>query len=394
MIPPGPTFSSRVPADLRPNRLTSALARLRASGAVIADLTETNPTRAGIEYPESVLDALASRAGLAYEPQPFGLAAAREAVAADYGRRGLVVDPARIALTASTSEAYSLLFKLLCDPGDEVLVPRPSYPLFDHLTALDAVAARPYRLDAQFGWSVDLDSVANAITPRTRAVLAVSPNNPTGSFLDNTEIDALARLCAERGLAFVADEVFADYVLDARAAAGPCVLARPDALTFSLGGLSKSAGLPQVKLGWIAAGGPEGLVASAMARLEIICDSYLSVSTPVQHAAHALLEAGAAIRGRIRARAAGNYRRLSSLASAHPACTLLPARGGWSAVLRVPATRPEEQLVLSLLEEDHVLVHPGYFFDFAAEAFVVVSLLPDPAVFDRGAAALLARASQ
>jgi aspartate/methionine/tyrosine aminotransferase len=398
---PTPAFSSRVPADLAPNRLTRLLARLRTTGVDLADLTETNPTRVGLNYPGDLLASLASPASLVYDPHPFGLAAARETVAAECGRRwSAPVDPARVVLTASTSEAYSLLFKLLCDPGDEVVVPRPSYPLFDHLTTLDAVVARPYALEFHGEWSVDLDSVGRAITPRTRAILVVSPNNPTGAFLSPSEIGALGALAADHGLALVGDEVFADYPIDDRRAdAGASVLGPsggapvPPALTFSLGGLSKSAGLPQLKLGWIVTGGPPALVASALARLEIIADAYLSVGTPVQQAAASLIEAGTAIRRQILARVRLNHQRLRALAAEAPACTLLPAAGGWSAVLRVPATRSEERLVLELLEHDHVLVLPGYFFDFPAEAYLVVSLLPDPATFDRGVKALLARVS-
>jgi alanine-synthesizing transaminase len=385
-------FSARVPADLTPNRITAALADLRSRGIFVADLTESNPTLVGLAYPGDLLDPLANRGSLTYEPSPFGLECARTEVAADYRRRGLEVDPARVILTASTSEAYSLLFKLLCDPGDEVLVPRPSYPLFDHLTQLDAVEARPYSLAYHGAWAVDLDSVRGTLTPRTRAIIVVSPNNPTGSFLKEDEIAALARLCADRAIALVGDEVFADYVLDDRRDAPPSVLGQPLALTFGLGGLSKSAGLPQIKLGWMAAAGPARLVEEALARLEIIADAYLSVSTPVQRAAGALIARGAETRDRIRARVTGNHRQLGALIDNHPACTLLPVEGGWSAVVQVPATRSEEALVLALLEQDHVLVHPGYFFDFPSEAFVVLSLLPEPGVFRDGAERILKRA--
>lgn len=385
-------FSARVPADLTPNRITTALAGLRSRGILVADLTESNPTLVGLDYPGDLLDPLASRGSLMYEPSPFGLECARTEVAADYRRRGIEVDPARVILTASTSEAYSLLFKLLCDPGDEVLVPRPSYPLFDHLTRLDAVEARPYSLVYHGAWAIDLDTVRGSLTPRTRAIIVVSPNNPTGSFLEADEIAALARLCADRAVALVGDEVFADYMLDDRRDAPPSVLGQPLALTFGLGGLSKSAGLPQIKLGWMAAAGPERLVGEALARLEIVADAYLSVSTPVQRAAGALIARSAETRDRIRTRVTGNHRELRALVGNHPACTLLPVEGGWSAVVQVPATRSEEALVLALLEQDHVLVHPGYFFDFPSEAFVVLSLLPEPGLFRDGAERVLRRA--
>jgi alanine-synthesizing transaminase len=386
-------FSSRVPADLSENRLTRALTALAASGEHVLDLTETNPTKVGLPLSDDLLEPLANDASLVYEPQSLGLPRARLEVSRDFARRGLDVPPERVALTASTSEAYSLLFKLLCDPGDRVLVPQPSYPLFDHLTRLDGIEAASYRIEFHGGWLVDLDSMHRVVSPRTRAILAVSPNNPTGSFLSRDEIASLSRIAQAHDLALIGDEVFADYVIDAGHEQPPSVLADPAVLTFGLGGLSKSAGLPQLKLGWVGIGGPEPLVVDARARLELIADTYLSVSTPVQHALPALLAAGAEIRARILERVRANFRHLAAASAACAACTLLPADGGWSAVLRVPATLAEEALALALLERDHVLVHPGYFFDFAREAFLVVSLLPDPGVFREGVRRMLARVS-
>jgi aspartate/methionine/tyrosine aminotransferase len=327
---------------------------------------------------------LADARALRYDPQPLGRIEARRAVARDYERQGVLVPADRIVLTASTSDAYSVLFKLLADAGDEVIVPRPSYPLFEHLTRLDLVSARPYDLEYHGAWSIDIAGVERAITPRTRALLLVSPNNPTGSFVTPNELDRLAALCAPRDIAIIADEVFADYELEpgAAAAAGRPA-ARRDVLTFSLGGLSKSAGLPQVKLGWIAVSGPDALVASAIERLELVCDTYLSVSTPVQLAASALLAAGAAIRSQIAARTLANYRALQTSVAAVRSCRLLRSDGGWSAVLQVPSLEPEEDLVLRLLG-DGVLVQPGYFFDFSRESFLVVSLITPPAVFADG----------
>lgn len=371
-----------MPSSLAPNRLAQALVRARREGRRLLDLTESNPTRAGFEYPPDLLAPLADPRGLRYEPQPFGLASARAAVAAEYARRGVTIAPDRIALTASTSEAYSLLFKLLADPGDEILVPRPSYPLFEHLTRLDALVPRPYDLDLHGGWAVDVAGIERALSPRTRAVLLVSPNNPTGSYVKPGELEALARLGAASGVALVVDEVFADYELlpGARASAAR-VLDRPDALVFALGGLSKAVGLPQVKLGWIAVSGPDAIVASALERLELACDTYLSVATPVQAAAAELLERGAAIRARIQARIAANHEYLVTRAVATPSCRVLTAEGGWYAVVQVPRLQSEEELVLDLLERADVVVHPGYFFDFPSEAFLIVSLLPPPAVF-------------
>ncbi len=385
-------FSTRTPSDLAPNRLTSAELAARAGGVRVIDLTETNPTRVGLTYPDRVLAPLAAPEGLGYDPHPFGLPAARETVAAAIGTPGSPVDPSRVVLTASTSEAYAFLFKLLCNPGDEVLVPVPSYPLFEHLTRLELVAVRSYPLDFHGTWSIDTHAVESAVTPRTRAVLVVSPNNPTGSMIARGDLASLARLCASRGLALIGDEVFSDYLIDPRPDRAR-VLDQHEALAFSLGGLSKSAGLPQLKLGWIAAGGPPTLVEAALARLEIVCDTFLSVSTPVQHAVGPLLAAGREIREQILDRVTGNLRALQALAAGHPSCSVLRVEGGWSAVVRVPATRSEESLVLDLLERDRVLVHPGYFFDFPHEAFVVVSLLPSPDQFGEGAARLLARAS-
>jgi alanine-synthesizing transaminase len=389
--------ASRIPENLDQNRIALAVRRARSGARPVIDLTVTNPTAVGIAYPDDMLGPLASASALTYAPDPFGLASARLAVAADYARRGTTIDPARIVLTSSTSEAYSFLFKLLCEPcGDAVLVPMPSYPLFDHLTALDGVQAIPYRLDYHGRWSVALDEIDRAWSGRVKAVLAVSPNNPTGSILTDTELEALSSRCLNRGAALIIDEVFADYPIEspppreALATAGR--IPSPVSLTFRLGGLSKSAGLPQVKLGWVAVDGPDASVRAALDRLEIICDAYLSVSTPVQAAAPALIESGAVVRDRIAARVRGNYAALRSLARSHPAVEVLPIEAGWSAVLRVPATRSEEDLVVDLLERDGVLVHPGFFFDFPHEAFVVVSLLPEPDAFADGVRQVLERA--
>jgi alanine-synthesizing transaminase len=385
-------FSTRVPADLAPNRLTAAELALRARGVPLIDLTETNPTRVGLAYPGDALRVLSGSLVMSYDPHPFGLASARRLVAESLSPAGRPIDPGRVILTASTSEAYSFLFKLLCDPGDEVLVPVPSYPLFEHLTRLELVEVRPYPLEYHGTWSIDAHAVEAAITPRTRAVLVVSPNNPTGSMLTHRDLDPLAALCASRGLALVGDEVFCDYLLDPRPDVAR-VLDQERALTFSLGGLSKSAGLPQMKLGWMVAGGPPALVDAALARLEIICDAFLSVSTPVQQAVGPLLACGREIRRLIVERVGRNLSDLQALVAGRPSCSLLRVEGGWSAVIRVPATRPEEDLVLELLERDAVLAHPGYFFDFPHEAFVVVSLLPEPGAFREGASRLLDRAS-
>ena len=388
-------FSTRTPPHLAANRLAQALLELQRAGRPIIDLTESNPTRSGFEYPPDLLAPLADARGLAYRPRPFGLIEARRAVAKEYARRGISVPADRIVLTASTSEAYSLLFKLLADPGDDALVPRPGYPLFEHLTRLDGLSVRPYDLEYHGEWSIDMTSVERALTPRTRALLVVNPNNPTGSFVKRDEAARLVQLCGERRIALIADEVFADYELEPYAASnGGRVMDREEALVFSLGGLSKSVGLPQVKLGWIAVAGPADLVDGALERLEIVCDTYLSVSTPVQAAAAELLERGSPVRAQIRARVAANYHHLVGRNAAAPACRVLRSEGGWYAVLQVPTLRTEEELVLDLLVSDGVLAHPGYFFDFPRESYLVVSLLVPEAEFSEGVERLLSRALQ
>ena len=384
-------FSSRLrfggtanaPAGLTTNAITHALSTLRLAGTPLLDLTETNPTKVGVPYPSAIAGALADPAVLSYVPEPLGLPSAREAVARDGLRSGAHVDASRVVLTTSTSEAYALLFKLLCDAGDSVLVPQPSYPLFESLAALEAVRADPYRLEYHGRWSIDRDSLLGALSSRTRAILIVTPNNPTGSMLRASDREWLVRLAAERDLAIISDEVFRDFLLEP-AADATSLSGESRALTFVLGGLSKSAGLPQMKLGWIVVSGPDAAAAQAIDELEVICDTYLSVTTSVQIAAPALIEAGRDIRAAIHARISENLAALQRALAGESPVSLLTPEGGWSAVLRVPATESEETLVLRLLNEFHVIVHPGYFFDFATEAFLVVSLLPAADDFAEG----------
>jgi len=372
-------FSARLPSALTPNALSRAVSAHRAAGRPLVDLTCTNPTAVGLPYPPNVLEPLADPSGVHYRPEPRGLREAREAIASACGI-GRSVDPDSIVLQASTSEAYASLFRLLCDPGTEVLVPQPSYPLFELLTRLDGVVARPYALDYHGRWTIDRESVAQATNDRTRALLVVSPNNPTGSCLWSEDREWLVGHAAANRLAVISDEVFADYPLSVRPGA-TSLLGESRVLTFTLGGLSKSAGLPQVKLGWIVASGPDDELAEAMARLDLVSDSYLSVSTPVQVAAARLIGSGRRIRELIHGRIRQNLAELRNATSRHPAVELLEPEGGWSAVVRVPATVPEEAMVLSVLERTDVLVHPGFFFDFPREAFVVVSLLPETELF-------------
>jgi alanine-synthesizing transaminase len=386
-------FSRRVPENRRPNRLAAALMDTRRSGGPLIDLTISNPTRIGIRYPDSLLSALADARALAYRPEPFGLREAREAVARTYARRGVRMPADRIMLTAGTSEAYSLLFKLLCDAGQSsVLTPAPSYPLFDHLTRLDAVSERRYALRYHGAWEIDGGDLDRAWTGDTRAVLVVSPNNPTGSVLTEHDAAEVVNRCAERRAALILDEVFCDYPFADAPRREPAALQDDECLLFRLGGLSKTAGLPQMKLGWIAVSGPDRLVEEAADRLELIFDTYLSVSTPVQIAAPALLEATIPVREQIRDRVRHNYQALRELtADSRAGVDVLAADGGWSAVLRVPATASEEALALDLVTRYGVLVHPGFFFDFPHEAFLVISLLPEPDVFARGVRLILER---
>jgi alanine-synthesizing transaminase len=381
-------FSSRLPDRLAPNALAACVADARARSRALVDLTVSNPTSVGLPYPPALLAPLGREAGVTYAPEPFGLPSARRAVAAFVSRDGVRVDPDQIVLTASTSEAYSLLFKLLCDDGDDVLVPEPSYPLFDLLTRLDDVRQTPYRLEYHGCWSIDRESLLAACTRRTRVILIVSPNNPTGSRLRRADRDWLVDVARDRGLTLISDEVFIDYPVAPRPDADS-LLGESRVLTVTLGGLSKSAGLPQVKLGWMVVGGPEALVGEAMTRLEVICDTYLSVSTPVQLAVQDLLDAGALVREAIGTRVLTNYRVLETAVSAEPGISLLPAEGGWAAVIRVPATSSEEALVLRLVQDAGVLVHPGYFFDFTGGAHLVLSLLPPPDVFADATARVL-----
>lgn len=345
-----------------------------------------------LDRPE-LLRPLADPAGLRYQPDPQGLLAAREAIGGYYRARGLEVDPAHLVLCASTSEAYAWLFQLLCDEGDEVLHPQPSYPLLGHLAALCSIRLRPYPLQYDGRWTMDRAALRAACGPRTRAVVVVSPNNPTGSCLRQEELVDLSALCAERGLCLIADEVFGDYrfapdegdlVGSLVGASVPC---------FVLSGLSKVLGLPQLKLAWIHVGGPEPWRSAAQERLELLADMFLSVGTPVQLAASALLrqqpELGGAIAGRVR----GNRARIASLV-AGSACQLLRADGGWHAVLRLPRLRTEEEWALLLLEQEGVVCQPGYFYDFAEEAYIVLSLLPLPALLEEGARRILRRAGE
>ncbi len=373
----------RVPHDLAP----TAWARARAAlGAVPYDLTISNPTMCGLTYPHGLLDSLSDLAALQYRPDPKGLRSAREAVALEYAARGVAVDPENIVLTASSSEAYGFLFKLLCEPGDTVLVPTPSYPLFEHLASLEGVRVARFTLDPVNGWQPGL--VELAIAKAARAVVLVHPNNPTGSWVDPAAAERLAHCGGSASIPLIVDEVFLDFPLAPHEHANSFAT-RSTGLTFTLGGLSKSRGLPQLKLSWIVVSGPDAEVAAALAALEFIGDSYLSVGTPVQVALPKLLERAAPVRDAILARCRGNLALARGIVQRVPAVELLEPGGGWSAVLRFPRVVTEDALVLDLLERHGVAVHPGYFFDFPTEGYLVLSLIPEPATFEIGLARTL-----
>ena len=375
-------LSSRLPQGFEPNPLTAVLARLRAEGRDILDLTVSNPTRCGFLYPEAeIRQALAQPEVLAYDPDPQGSHSAREAIATHHGH-GLRAED--LLLTASTSEGYGLLFKLLGDPGDEVLVPSPSYPLFEWLARLEGLTARPVPSYFHDRWHLDLGALEAAVSPRTRAVVVVNPNNPTGHFLTKAEWAELTALCARRGLALLVDEVFADYSLEpgedrlATALLDP----HPPCPVFLLSGLSKVAALPQLKLGWIAVRGPGA--AAGLEALAFLADQYLSVSAPVQAAAPRLLELAQAIRPQLLGRLRANLATLDAALANQPQLSRLPVEGGWSVLLRRPAVDADEACALRLLEEASVLVHPGSFFDLPGDGHLVLSLLGPPNAFHQG----------
>ena len=367
----------------------------RAAGSPILDLTESNPTAARFDYPsDAIVAALSDPRSLRYEPAAAGMPSARAAVSEYYsGRAARPVSSDRILLTASTSEAYAFVFKLLADPGDEVLVPSPSYPLFDYLAALDSVRAVQYGLVYHGAWSIDFDALASSIHPRSRAIVLVNPNNPTGSFLKQSELGPLLDLCREHNLALISDEVFADYAFGDNARLVRSLTGIEEVLTFCLSGLSKVVGLPQMKLGWIVTGGPPADRGLAFERLELIADTYLSVSAPVQWAAPALFGLREQMQRQILGRVRANRAFLASQIGERSPWNLLATEGGWYAVLEAPRIQSEEEWVISLLSEDGVLVQPGFFFDFEREAFLVISLLTPEDVFREGIRRILARAS-
>ncbi len=378
-------LSGRLRWEQACNALAAEMAARKARGLETIDLTESNPTRVGIVYFEAELAEILGRAAAVdYPPHPLGLPEAREALAAALSRPGDSVSPEDLVLTASTSEAYSYLFKLFGDPNEEVLTAAPCYPLLDELAPLDGLVLRHFPLEIGPRFALNVGDVERTLTPRTRLLVLVHPGNPTGSFLTRDEQDAVVELCAARQLPLISDEVFADYRLaGAGAVAGPAAV-REEFLAFSLGGLSKSAGLPGWKLGWIRVGGPAAARRQIVAALERVADAYLSVSTPVQRALADVLELAPRIRCAIRERLHRNLRALEEAFASQPAVRLYRPEGGWTAVFRVPGLMADEDLVLGSLRQTGVLVHPGYLFDFPVEGFLVLSLLPEPASFVGG----------
>ncbi|MEO6324951.1 MAG: pyridoxal phosphate-dependent aminotransferase [Thermoanaerobaculia bacterium] len=387
-------FSHRIPAPSGTNLLTEALAARTES---YIDLTVSNPTTVSLPAADDTgWNALAAAPARVYAPDPKGLRTSRQAVSDYYARHGVAANPERILLTASSSEAYGWLFKLLADPGDAILVPAPSYPLLDALAELEALELHRYSLSMEDGWALHASAIEAALDrldlagKRVAAVVLVNPNNPTGGSIAQAELKALLRLSHERNFGVISDEVFLDYRFESSAEDVAVAASESEGLVFSLGGLSKAAALPQLKLGWILANGPEPHLSQALSRLEWIGDAYLSVGTPVQQALAQLLEASDATAQRIRERIACNRAALDAAFSAGGAVSVQRMTGGWSAVLRLPAVMTEERLVIMLLERHDVLVHPGYFFEFPFEAFLVLSLLPEPGEFARGIARLAA----
>jgi aspartate/methionine/tyrosine aminotransferase len=383
-------FSDRTNWKLTRNRFTETLAEVRAAGAGILDLTISNPTRVGLHYDaQAILASLASPQAMDYDPQPKGLLGAREAVADYYSSQhgSAEVHPERLVLTTSTSEGYSHVFRLLCNAGDELLVPKPSYPLFEFLADLHDVRLAPYPLIYDHGWQMDFQSLEKAATPRSRGVVVVHPNNPTGSYVSRREQEALNQFCSEHRLALIADEVFLDYAHDR--AARPSFAANRQVLTFTLSGLSKIVALPQMKVAWIAVSGPQAEVDEAMARVEVIADTYLSMNAPIQWATAALLGQRGNIQKQLLERVLGNLAELDRQLAAQRTCQRLSVEGGWYVVLRVPVTQTDEDLAIDLLRKKSVIVHPGHFYDFPSDGYLVLSLITPEDEFREGIGRLL-----
>lgn len=377
-------YSRRLPWTSLPNRFTCLIEERRRAGAPLLDLTVSNPTEILPDYPHSqITGTYASLANFSYRPHPLGSELARNEIASLYQEAGVRLSADLIALTASSSEAYALLFKLLCDPGDEVLIPVPSYPLFEYLAALENVRTIPYRLVYDGSWSLDFADLRNRLSARSRVIVVVNPNNPTGSFLKPVERELLLQLASDRGIPVISDEVFMDYRFGSKTDWQSTLAGEESTLAFSLNGLSKMAAMPQMKLGWIAIAGPPKERDEARTRLELLLDTYLSVNTPVQAALRDLLAIGAENRTVLKSRIAANLDTLATKLAGQPVHPL-HAEGGWSTILRLPNTQSEEAWIGKLLTEENIVVQPGYFFDMHSEPYVVLSLITPEATFAEG----------
>jgi alanine-synthesizing transaminase len=382
-------FAKRTNWNLETNRLGAAVVAHRATGKPLLDLTLSNPTECGFRYDEeTILSALRNPAALKYEPNPRGLAVARTAVAQYYAERAVIVSNDDIFLTTSTSEAYSYVFRTLCNPDEELLIPAPGYPLFEFLADIQDVRLARYTLLYDHGWQIDFHALKQAITPRTRGVIVVHPNNPTGHFCKPDEMRKLNEICASREIAIIADEVFLDFALKEKQIA--TFAANSGVLTFTMSGLSKLCGLPQMKAAWLVVSGPEAWKTEALARLEVIADTYLSMSAAIQLAIPALLEQRHAFQKQVIARVNGNLCELDKQLAGQKSCSRLEVVGGWNALIHVPATRSDEELPLELLATRGVYVHPGHFYDFPSEGYLVVSLILPQSDFSQGLRQLLA----
>ena len=381
-------FSDRTNWNLETNRLSEALAKHRASGKRLFDLVASNPTVCGFDYDgAAILKALTNPVGLGYAADPKGMLSSREAVSTYYAERNGQVSPEDIVMTTSTSEAYSFVFRMLCNAGDELLIPSPSYPLFDYLAELSDVKLVRYPLVYDHGWQIDFQSLDKAITPRTRGIIVVHPNNPTGHFAEATDTARLNEICAAREMALIVDEVFLDFGLSGKRAAS--FATNKSALTFTMSGLSKICGLPQMKVAWLVTSGPADLTERALARLEVVADTYLSMSAPLQAATPAFLIQRHAFQQQLMARVRENLMELDRQLGGQETCRRLEVEGGWYAVLRVPVTRSDENLALEALTKKDVYVHPGHFFDFPGEGYLVLSLITPKRDFSEGMVRLL-----
>jgi alanine-synthesizing transaminase len=375
-------FADRTNWNLKPNRLAAALERYKSSGRRLLDLSVSNPTECCFNYDApAILHAFSTPASMEYHPDPRGLKSARQAVSDYYAAHGERLAIEDLLLTASTSEAYSFIFRLLCNPDDELLIPTPSYPLFDFLADVNDVKLTRYPLFYDHGWHIDMHALKQAVTPRTRGAIVVHPNNPTGHFTRPDEVAQLNQICSDNQMAIIADEVFLDFSLGATAKS---FVANQGALTFTMSGISKISGLPQMKFAWLAVSGREGLKREVLARLEMIADTYLSLNAPIQLAAPVLLQQRDVFQQQLIARMRANLAELDLQLVKTPQLNRLAVEGGWYAVLRVPATRPDEDLAIELLEKHDVYVHPGHFYDFSGDGYLVVSLITPEEEFAEG----------